>query len=53
VAVAYTEIFVTERLLAGLSRQIHLLESIADFQRGSARYGGLGEGIAGRLGEWD
>ena len=41
--VAYTEIFVTERLWPDF-RGIHLLEAIADFQRRERRYGGLGEG---------
>ena len=41
--VAYTEIFVTERLWHDF-RGIHLLEAIADFQRRERRYGGLGEG---------
>jgi undecaprenyl diphosphate synthase len=40
--VAYTEIFVTERLWPDF-RGIHLLEAIADFQRRERRYGGLGE----------
>ena len=39
---AYTEIFVTERLWPDF-RGIHLLEAIADFQRRERRYGGLGE----------
>ena len=38
--VAYTEIFVTERLWPDF-RGIHLLEAIADFQRRERRYGGL------------
>ena len=41
--VAYTEIFVTERLWPDF-RGIHLLEAIADFQLRERRYGGLGEG---------
>jgi undecaprenyl diphosphate synthase len=41
--VAYTEIFVTERLWPDF-RGIHLLEAIADFQRRERRYGGLSEG---------
>jgi undecaprenyl diphosphate synthase len=41
--IAYTEIFVTERLWPDY-RGIHLLEAIADFQRRERRYGGLGEG---------
>jgi len=41
--IAYTEIFVTERLWPDF-RGIHLLEAIADFQRRDRRYGGLGEG---------
>ena len=41
--VAYTEIFVTERLWPDF-RGLHLLEAIADFQRRERRYGGLGEG---------
>jgi undecaprenyl diphosphate synthase len=40
--VAYTEIFVTERLWPDF-RGIHLLEAIADFQSRERRYGGLGE----------
>jgi undecaprenyl diphosphate synthase len=43
--VAYTEIFVTERLWPDF-RGIHLLEAIADFQRRERRYGGLAEGSA-------
>jgi undecaprenyl diphosphate synthase len=38
--VAYTEIFVTERLWPDF-RGVHLLEAIADFQRRERRYGGL------------
>ena len=41
--IAYTEIFVTERLWPDF-RGIHLLEAIAEFQRRDRRYGGLGEG---------
>jgi undecaprenyl diphosphate synthase len=41
--VAYTEIFVTDRLWPDF-RGLHLLEAIADFQRRERRYGGLGEG---------
>ena len=40
--VAYTEIFVTDRLWPDFRGQ-HLLEAIADFQRRERRYGGLGE----------
>jgi undecaprenyl diphosphate synthase len=40
--VAYTEIFVTERLWPDF-RGVHLLEAIADFQNRERRYGGLGE----------
>jgi len=40
--IAYTEIFVTDRLWPDF-RGIHLLEAIADFQRRERRYGGLGE----------
>ncbi|HUB53306.1 MAG TPA: isoprenyl transferase [Terracidiphilus sp.] len=40
--VAYTEIFVTERLWPDF-RGIHLLEAIAAFQQRERRYGGLGE----------
>jgi undecaprenyl diphosphate synthase len=40
--IAYTEIFVTERLWPDFSG-IHLLEAIADFQRRERRYGGLGD----------
>jgi undecaprenyl diphosphate synthase len=43
--IAYTEIFVTERLWPDF-RGIHLLEAIADFQRRERRYGGLNEGSA-------
>ena len=41
--IAYTEIYVTERLWPDF-RGIHMLEAIADFQRRERRYGGLGEG---------
>jgi undecaprenyl diphosphate synthase len=41
--VAYTEIFVTERLWPDF-RGIHLLEAIANFQRRERRFGGIGEG---------
>jgi undecaprenyl diphosphate synthase len=40
--VAYTEIFVTDRLWPDF-RGLHLLEAIADFQRRERRYGGLGQ----------
>lgn len=40
--IAYTEIFVTERLWPDF-RGIHLLEAIAEFQRRERRYGGLGK----------
>jgi undecaprenyl diphosphate synthase len=40
--VAYTEIFVTERLWPDF-RGVHLLEAIADYQQRERRYGGLGE----------
>jgi undecaprenyl diphosphate synthase len=40
--IAYTEIFVTERLWPDF-RGIHLLEAIAAFQCRERRYGGLGE----------
>jgi undecaprenyl diphosphate synthase len=40
--VAYTEIFVTDRLWPDF-RGIHLLEAIADFQRRERRYGGIGK----------
>ena len=46
--VAYTEIFVTERLWPDF-RGVHLLEAIADFQRRERRYGGL----TGSTGEVD
>jgi len=41
--IAYTEIFVTERLWPDF-RGTHLLEAIAAFQQRERRYGGLGEG---------
>ncbi|HEY0786814.1 MAG TPA: isoprenyl transferase [Acidobacteriaceae bacterium] len=41
--IAYTEIFVTDRLWPDF-RGIHLLEAIADYQRRERRYGGLGDG---------
>ncbi|HUB00432.1 MAG TPA: isoprenyl transferase [Terracidiphilus sp.] len=41
--IAYTEIYVTERLWPDF-RGIHLLEAIANYQRRERRYGGLGEG---------
>jgi undecaprenyl diphosphate synthase len=40
--IAYTEIFVTERLWPDF-RGIHLLEAIADFQGRERRFGGIGE----------
>ena len=40
--IAYTEIFVTERLWPDF-RGINLLEAIADFQRRERRFGGIGE----------
>jgi len=40
--IAYTEIFVTDRLWPDF-RGVHLLEAIADYQRRERRYGGLGE----------
>jgi undecaprenyl diphosphate synthase len=39
--IAYTEIFVTDRLWPDFRGQ-HLLEAIADYQRRERRYGGLG-----------
>jgi len=42
--IAYTEIFVTERLWPDY-RGIHLLEAIADFQQRERRYGGLSESV--------
>ncbi len=47
--IAYTEIYVTERLWPDF-RGIHLLEAIADFQRRERRYGGIGE-ASGEVGE--
>jgi undecaprenyl diphosphate synthase len=41
--IAYTEIFVTDRLWPDFRGQ-HLLEAIADFQRRERRFGGLGKG---------
>jgi hypothetical protein len=43
--IAYTEIFVTERLWPDF-RGIHLLEAIADFQRRERRYGGSAKAAA-------
>ena len=40
--VAYTEIFVTDRLWPDF-RGTHLLEAIADYQRRERRYGGIGK----------
>ena len=40
--VAYTEIFVTERLWPDF-RGIHLLEAIQNYQQRERRFGGLGE----------
>ena len=42
--IAYTEIFVTERLWPDF-RGIHLLEAIADFQRRERRFGGLSDRV--------
>ena len=42
--IAYTEIFVTERLWPDF-RGIHLLEAIADIQRRERRYGGLSDSV--------
>jgi undecaprenyl diphosphate synthase len=42
--IAYTEIFVTDRLWPDF-RGIHLLEAIADFQRRERRFGGLGDNV--------
>jgi undecaprenyl diphosphate synthase len=42
--VAYTEIFVTERLWPDF-RGIHLLQAIADFQSRERRYGGLSDNV--------
>ena len=41
--IAYTEIFVTERLWPDF-RGIHMLEAIEDYQRRERRYGGLNDG---------
>jgi len=42
--IAYTEIYVTERLWPDF-RGIHLLEAIADFQRRERRFGGLSDQV--------
>lgn len=42
--IAYTEIFVTERLWPDF-RGIHLLEAIADFQQRERRFGGLSDSV--------
>ena len=42
--IAYTEIFVTERLWPDF-RGLHLLQAIADFQRRERRYGGLSQNV--------
>ena len=42
--IAYTEIFVTERLWPDF-RGIHLLEAIADYQLRERRYGGLSDSV--------
>ena len=42
--IAYTEIYVTERLWPDF-RGIHLLEAMADYQRRERRYGGLSENV--------
>ena len=42
--IAYTEIFVTDRLWPDF-RGIHLLEAIADFQRRERRFGGLSDNV--------
>jgi len=42
--IAYTEIFVTDRLWPDF-RGIHLLEAIADFQRRERRFGGLSDSV--------
>jgi undecaprenyl diphosphate synthase len=42
--IAYTEIFVTERLWPDF-RGIHLLEAIAEYQLRERRYGGLGDSV--------
>ena len=41
--IAYTEIFVTDRLWPDF-RGIHMLEALHDYQRRERRYGGLGDG---------
>jgi undecaprenyl diphosphate synthase len=41
--IAYTEIYVTERLWPDF-RGVHLLEAIEDYQRRERRYGGLNDG---------
>jgi undecaprenyl diphosphate synthase len=41
--IAYTEIFVTDRLWPDF-RGLHMLEAIHDYQRRERRYGGLGDG---------
>lgn len=41
--IAYTEIFVTDRLWPDF-RGVHMLEAIEDYQRRERRYGGLGDG---------
>ena len=41
--IAYTEIFVTDRLWPDF-RGIHMLEAIEDYQRRERRYGGLSDG---------
>ncbi len=41
--IAYTEIFVTDRLWPDF-RGVHLLEAIEDYQKRERRYGGLGDG---------
>ncbi len=41
--IAYTEIFVTDRLWPDF-RGVHLLEAIEDYQRRERRYGGLNDG---------
>jgi undecaprenyl diphosphate synthase len=42
--IAYTEIYVTERLWPDF-RGIHLLEAMSDFQRRERRYGGLSDNV--------
>jgi len=42
--IAYTEIYVTERLWPDF-RGIHLLEAMADYQRRERRYGGLSDNV--------